>query len=258
MLSKTGWLRAALVAAVPLTLGASSAFATPVVDPTTCEILSGGTATCSPASAVAPSAGLYMLYVQNGDDDTPRITSGSVTINGTMVLTDSSFATGRELIIRPVMLLAGANTVSVTINGDTGQYVSYTILPRTERLLLTMGRLLVPWANANGLQIDLKNGSHVGNRYYRVVFYNPDGTYAADSGPLVLAPRASLSQAVSTFLVNGNASWADGSIEIFYAGGGRGRLRGQVVTTEQGVSTIVPIDLAGSRVIDPLLPGRRE
>jgi hypothetical protein len=257
MTSNMKWLRATLVAGVAIGLGASSALASPVVEPFTCEILTGGTATCSPSSAVAPSAGVYELYVQNGDDDTPRITSGSVTINGSVVLSDTAFESGRELMLRPVVLLAGVNTVSVTINGDTGQYVSLTILPRTERLLSVTGRLLVAWADAANLQIDLKNGSHVGSRHYRVVFYNPDGTYAADSGSLVLAPKASLSQAVSTFLVNGNTSWANGSIEIFFAGGGRGRLWGQVVATEGGVSSIVKMDQAGSRLFDPLNPARR-
>ena len=257
MFSKIGWPCAALVATLALGLSATSAQAQPVVAPFDCEILTGGTATCSPSSANAPAGGTYILYVQNGDDDTPRVISGSVSINGTEVLTDSAFAPGRELIIRPVVLLSGANTVSVTINGNPGQYVALTILPRTERLLSVTGRLLVSFADATNLQIDLKNGSHVGERDYRVVFYNTDGTYAADSGPLSLAPRASVSSPVSSLLKNGDTGWSTGSIEVFFAGAGRGRLWGQVVATEQGVSSIVKMDEAGSRLFDPLNPGRR-
>jgi hypothetical protein len=259
MISLKGKLRAALALCGLMGAFAVTAAADPVLEPFTCEIVTGTTATCpTDPTFSSPSAGIFELWVENGDNETPRVTSGSVTVNGTVVLSDAAFAAGRELIAHPVTLLAGNNTIGVTVNGDPGQFLTVMILHRGQRPDLTIGRLLVPYAVSSNLVLDLKNGSHDGGRGYRVVFYDAAGNYAADSGHLTLAPRASLSQAVSTFIVNGG--WTAGSIEIFYAGRGRGRLFGQVSTTDPttAVSSIVTMSHAGSRVLDPHDLARRQ
>ena len=99
--------------------------------------------------------------------------------------------------------------------------------------------------------LDLKNGSHAGQRGFRVAFYDGSGHPVASSNRIVLAPRGSLSQPVSSFIVNG--SWTAGSIEIFYAGRGRGRMFGQAATTDDttSISSIVEIQHAGARYLSP-------
>jgi hypothetical protein len=262
MASHSGWLRAALAAAFATAVGATSAIADPIVGPFTCTILTGGTNTCT-ATGSAPTTTWYHLWVQNGDDDTPRIVSGDVMVNGTTEITSEGFALGQDLMQRWVHLSAGPVTVQVTINGNTGQYVGTTLLPQADALTVTQGRLLVAYADAANLTIDLKNGSHKGARSYLVVFYDVNGNYVADSGtigleggtPGPLPVRGSITNPVASFIQNG--TWTSGSIEVFYSGAGRGRLWGQVVTTEAGVSTIAKMDEAGSRLIDPLNPQRR-
>jgi len=253
MLCTSGWFRAALSASAFLALGARDAAADPILDPMTCEIVTGTSATCpADPNFTSPAAGVFTLWVQNGDDGANLVASGSITINGTVVVNDAIFARGRSLFARPVTLLAGTNTISIVINGDPGQFITVLILRRGERPNVTIGRLLLPYSAAAGLVLDLKNGSHAGHRRYRVVFYDTSGHYVADSGHLLLAPRASLSQDAGTFAVNGGP-WTNGSIEIFYAGRGRGRLFGLAVSTDAttNVASIISLDHAGARLLDP-------
>jgi hypothetical protein len=247
------WMRTVVAAGVLTGAGALTTWADPILDPMTCEIVTGTSATCpADPNFTSPSAGIFALWVQNGDDGAEMVSSGSISVNGAMVVGDAAFASGRPLFARPVSLLAGNNTLSITINGDPGQFVTVMILRRGERPDVTIGRLLLPYSSATNLVLDLKNGSPVGGRRYRVVFFDTTGSYVADSGYLLLGPRASLSQDATAFMVNGG-SWTSGSIEVFYAGRGRGRLFGLAASTDAttGIGTIVALEHAGSRVLDP-------
>ena len=201
---------------------------------------------------VAPAPGRFLIWVQNGDDDGSRVSGGSITLNGVTVAGDADFQQPRELFAKVVTLQAGGNSLSVTLTGETGSFVTVVIVGPRERPILTVGRLLLPYASASpNLQLELKNGSHGGNRSVRVHFYDATGALVATSDRIVLAPRASLSLAVADVVKSG--SWSEGSIEVFYAGHGRGRVFGQVATTNAAtsISSIVPLQHAGSRVRDP-------
>jgi hypothetical protein len=151
-----------------------------------------------------------------------------------------------------VHLQAGGNSISVTLSGETGSFLTVVIVGPRERPLLTVGRLILPYGTASpGLQLELKNGSQGGARSLRVHFYDPSGALVAYSDRLLLAPKASLSEALAGLVQHG--SFSEGSIEVFYAGYGRGRVFGQVATTNSatGISSLLPLQHAGSRVRDP-------
>lgn len=198
------------------------------------------------------TGGRFVLWVQNGDDDGNRVSSGSISVNGTGVATDADFQQPRELFAKVVSLAAGGNSISVTVGGETGSFITVVVVGPKERPFFTVGRLLLPHGSASpGLELELKNGSHGGARSVRVHFYDDGGSLVAASDRLLLGPKASLSEAISGVIQSG--SWTEGSIEVFYAGFGRGRLFGQVATTNAatGISSIVPLQHAGSRVRDP-------
>lgn len=250
MHSTTWPLRAALILGAALALGASPVAAEPVFGPNTYENLTGGSDVHSETFASA-AAGTFALWVHNGDDGGGDAAGGSIVLNGATVAQDSDLAGGEPFVVKKVALLAGSNEMTVTVTGDAGSFVTVMILPLSERPHVTIGRLLLPYANAAGLVLDLKNGAHGGQRHYRVVFYDAAGNYAASSNRLVLGRRGSLSQDAGSFIVNG--SWTEGSIEIFYAGRGRGRMFGQATETDpiSGVSSIVEIEQAGARLLTP-------
>jgi hypothetical protein len=201
---------------------------------------------------VTASAGRYVLWVQNGDDDGNRVSSGSISLNGSTIAGDADFAHPREYFAKAVRLLAGGNSLSVTLDGEPGSFLTVVIVGPRERPFFTVGRLLLPHGSASpGLQLELKNGSHGGTRSVRVHFYDAAGALVGASSRLLLEPRASLSEAVSGLIQNG--SWTEGSIEVFYAGYGRGRVFGQVATTNAatGLAGLLPLQHAGARVRDP-------
>ena len=229
------------------------AAAEPVFGPTTYEITDQTTYSESFAS---PSAGNFILWVQNGDDGDSGVSSATVTLNGVNVVMASDFG-DKDLFGKKVALLAGDNSLSVSLSGDSGTFLTLMILPKGERPNVTIGRLLLPYASTTNLVLDLKNGSHAGQRSFRVAFYDGAGNPVASSNRIVLAPRGSLSQSVSSFIVNG--SWTAGSLEIFYAGRGAGRMFGQAATTEDatGISSIVEIQHAGARYLSPFDQGKK-
>jgi len=240
-------LRAALILAGLIAAAARPAAADPIFGPTTYEVTDQ---TLYNETFTSPAAGNFTLWVQNGDDDDNGVTSATVTVNGVNVVTAADFG-NKDLFAKKVSLLAGNNSLSVSLSGDTGSFLTLMILPRLERPNVTIGRLLLPYATTTNLVLDLKNGSHGGSRSFRVAFYDESGNPVASSNRLVLGPRGSLSQAVSSFIVNG--SWAAGSVEIFYAGRGAGRMFGQAATTDDAtsISSIVEIQHAGSRYLSP-------
>lgn len=240
-------LRAALILTGLTALPALPAAADPVFGPTTYEI---SDQTVFSETFASPAAGNFALWVQNGDDGDGGVASATVTLNGVNVVTPADFG-NKDLFAKKVALLAGDNSLGVSLSGDPGAFLTLMILPRNERPNVTIGRLLIPYASTTNLVLDLKNGSHGGSRSFRVAFYDGSGAPVASSNRIVLPPRGSLSQAVSSFIVNG--SWAAGSIEIFYAGRGMGRMFGQAATSDDatGISSIVEIQHAGARYLSP-------
>jgi hypothetical protein len=247
-------VRTALRAVAALSLLALPTFAgaEPVFGPTVYTKTASGAPDLYTDPIAAAASGRCFLWVQNGDDDGGRVTSGTITVNGVTVAGDSDLQGPREFFVKAVQLQAGGNSLSVTLNGETGSFITVLVLRPKERPFLTVGRLLLPYATASpNLQIELKNGSHGGARSVRVHFYDTQGALVATSGRLVLDRRASLSAAVADLVAGG--SFTEGSIEVFYAGPGRGRVFGQVATTNAptGIAGIVAFQHAGGRVRDP-------
>ncbi len=93
--------------------------------PTQYAVSSGSSTTHSgsitlPATAAAP----YRVYVVNGaSDGTQRVTSGSVTLNGTQIVTTSELTTAVGSLTK-VVTLNPSNTLGVTVNGSVGRYVT--------------------------------------------------------------------------------------------------------------------------------------
>jgi hypothetical protein len=241
-------IRAALILAGLGAAAARPTAAEPVFEPVTYEITDR---TVYDDTFTSPLAGSALLWVQNGDDGDSSVSSATVTLNGVNVVTASDFGGGGELFARKVDLLAGANSLSISLSGQPGAFVTLMILPRGERPDVTIGRLLVPYASTTNLVLDLKNGAHAGQRCFRVAFYDGSGHAVASSNRIVLPARGSLSQSVASLIVNG--SWTAGSLEIFYAGRGAGRMFGQAATTDDisAISSIVEIQQAGARYLSP-------
>jgi hypothetical protein len=247
-------LRVALraVAALAVLILPALADAAPVFGPVVYTKTASGGPDLYTDPFVAPSAGRSVMWVQNGDDGGGRVSGGSISVNGVTVAGDADFQKPREYFARVVTLQAGGNSISVTLTGETGSFITVVILPPGERPFLTVGRLILPYGTASpGMQLELKNGSHGGARSVRVHFYDPAGALVGASGRIVLDPKASLSEPVADLIQNG--SFSEGSIEVFYAGHGRGRVFGQVATTNAstGISDLMPLQHAGSRVRDP-------
>jgi hypothetical protein len=242
--------RAALILFALLALGLRSAAADPVFGPQVyTKVNASGTPDVYTDTFTAPAAGVYALWVQNGDDDGGRISSGSIVVGTTTVAGDVDFQRPHEFFRKPVTLAAGSNQIQVTLNApDPGSYITVVILRASEQPDLTVGRILLPFGSTSqNLVLDLKNGAHYYNRSVRIHFYDPTGALVATSDRLVLLPRASLSQTAASLITTG--TWTEGSIEVFYAGRGRGRLFGMAATTDptSSISSIVPLQHAGSR-----------
>lgn len=211
----------------------------------------------------SPAAGSFVLWVRNGDEDGHRVSSGSIDVNGATVVTTSDFNQQVRLIVKPVNLVAGANNITVTLTSQPGSFITVLITPMACRPEGTVGRLVLPWATAPNLVLALKNGSHEYPREFRVVYFDPAGNPVATSGRRFLPPRASFSAPAVALITEG--SWAQGSIEVFYAGRGPGRVFGQAVSTDAmtGVASIMHLLDAGHNRIDAApprlpLPGIRD
>lgn len=233
-----------------LFLAAGPAVAAPVFGPELYVRTSG--ALDAYTDSFASSGGPQVLAVVNGDDGGNRVTSGSVVLNGVTVVSSADFqgSTGTFIGVG-VNLVPGTNTLSVSLDSEPGSFLTAVILPPGELGDLSVGRLILPWAQASGLVLDVKNGSHHSGRRVRFVFYDADGNAVAASDKLHLAPRAGLSDAATSLITHG--SWSEGSVEIFYCGFGRGRLFGLAVPSDAstGVSSIVALQHAGFRRFGP-------
>lgn len=191
-----------------------------------------------------PAAGLYALWVHNGDDGGGRVAGGSIVLNGgATVATNADFA--QDFFRKPVALIAGTNSISVTITGDAGSFITVGIVPFNTNAEANLGRLILPYASdpAN-LVLELKNGASR-DRKVKVHFYNPAGDLVASSGLISVPARGSLSQTAQSLITSG--AWTEGSIEVFWAGRGGGRLFGQAALKEAStqIASVVPLQVAG-------------
>lgn len=242
-------LGAAALACV-LGLAATPAAAQPVFGPETYVRTTGQQDVYTDTFPFAAQATLP-LWVHNGDEGGHRVSSGSIAINGQTVVTPSDFGQQVALFARPAPLVSGVNTITITLGGDPGGFITVWIPHPYRPYHATLGRVLLPFGQAQGLVLDLKNGSHDHPRGFRVVFFDPAGAPVASSALLRLPPRASLSVPAVQLIDNG--AWTVGSIEVFYSGPGIGRLFGQAVETDAhtGVSSIVELQQAGHRLVEP-------
>jgi RHS repeat-associated protein len=72
----------------------------------------------------ATAAPPFRLYVVNGaNDGTRRVTSGSVTLNGTAVVSTSELTSAVGSLLKDVTLLS-SNTIGVVVNGPVNSYVT--------------------------------------------------------------------------------------------------------------------------------------
>src|SRR5262249_41654034 len=116
-ISPRSWVTAALAGA--LALAALPSAANPVFGPDVFpKISTSGTSDVYTANVTIPANGFYMVWMHNGDEGSDRITSGSVTLTGTTLITaanDMSFQQAREFFWRPVFLVSGSHTLTVTL-----------------------------------------------------------------------------------------------------------------------------------------------
>ena len=244
--------RAAFILGALLALAALPAVADPVFGPELyTKVNPSGTPDVYTDTVSAPTAGIYMMWMLNGDDDGEQITSGSVAIGTTTIFGDLDLQRARLLQNKPIKLAAGANQLTVTLNApDPGSFLMLLVTRLAEKPDFVAGRILLPYGDASAnIVLDLKNGAHYYDRHVKLHFYDEAGALVATSDRFSMDPRASLTKAATDFITSG--AWSKGSIEIFYAGRGGARLFGQATTAENGVSSIVPLQQAGSHRRDP-------
>jgi hypothetical protein len=193
------------------------------------------------------------LLVFNGDDELDsRVTSGSITLNGSTIVDSSELNETVERIIKRVDL-EDNNTMQITLDGAPGGYIIVMIVKDRRNIPeFTAGRIQLAWtsiADANvTTSLRLKNGSPRFPRHFKVRFFNEDGSFAAASNRLELPPHGSLNSALTSFLPVG-ATWLMGSVEIVFVGPGGGRVLGFGIQTNTALQTetSVPLQNGGLR-----------
>ena len=216
----------------------------PVYGPQTFENLDeGGNAFEESFQVEAP--GRYILYVRNGDDESSRVASLAITVNGETVVDAIDLEQTRGMR-EPVELPEGANGLTVEITGPAGSFVTVAIAPPDGPPVFVHGRLLLPWGRSDGeraLALALKNGSPRFARVVRIVFFMPDGSVGATTPRIPIPPRGSLAFPVAE-IVEGT-DWQFGSVEIFYTGRGTARLFGSARHIGANQSDVQSLEHAG-------------
>lgn len=194
-----------------------------------------------------------MVWIQNGDGDGNRTSSAEVDINGAPVTVPSDFTKNLDLIAKAVALPKGTANLAVTMSGEEGSSITIVIMVQGNRPDIAVGRLLLPYASANGLTISLKNGARHARRVH-ILFYDDAGTVVGASDRIDLPGHGSLSKSVADLLAQG--AFTAGSIEVIWAGPGVGRVFGQATVKDDltGVQSVVEMQHAGYKRIDPLDP----
>jgi hypothetical protein len=239
----------AVLAAAAIIIAAEPAAASPVFGPEIyTKVQPNGTPDVYSDTLTIPANGYYAIWFQNGDDGGDRITSGSVVIGTTTVASDVQFQAPREFFSRVLYLKSGDVPLTVTLNQpEPGAYVGLAITPIAEKFDLTVGRLLLPYADATDTSLVLKNGSHHHNRRFRILYYDAAGALQASSDRLTLGPRANTAGTATSFITSG--SWTSGSIEVFWAGRGGARVFGTATTIDpsSSVKSLLELEHAGYR-----------
>jgi len=240
------------MAALALGLGVRPAAASPIFGPEVyVKVQPAGTPDVYSDSITVPAAGVYLVVIQNGDDGGGRITSGSVVVNGTTVANDVQLGGPREFLGRHVALKAGTLPLTVTLNDPgPGAFLSLVVLPVAEKWDFTVGRLLLPYANATDTTLVLKSGATLHDRRLRINYFDPAGTLQATSDRITLAPQANIAGSAASFITTG--SWTSGSITVFWAGQGPARVFGTATTVDPTSSEkgLVELEHAGYRSRD--------
>ena len=240
------------VAALALGLGVGPAAASPIFGPEIyVKVQPAGTPDVYSDTITVPAAGLYLVVIQNGDDGGGRITSGSVVVNGTTVANDVQLGGPREFFERHVALKAGTLPLTVTLNDPAaGAFLTLVVLPIAEKWDFTVGRLLLPYADASDTTLVLKSGAALHDRRLRINYFDSAGTLQATSDRITLAPQANVSGTAASFITTG--SWTSGSITVFWAGQGKARVFGTATTVDPTSSEkgLVELEHAGYRSRD--------
>ena len=235
---------------------AAPAFADPdvVLSPQTFELTTEETATFT-ETLTAEQDGGYLLFLRNGDQESSQVTDVTVQINGEAVIASGDLEPGRPGLRKIVELQAGDNEMVIEVEGPPGSFVTLAV-GRPDRLpVFVHGRMLLPWGRDDddrALVLALKNGSNLFPRSFRVVFFRPNGEVAATSERLPLPPRGSVALTVEELI--GDADWQVGSVEIFYAGRGAGRLFGsarQLSADPLITAETQPLEAAGLQIFRP-------
>lgn len=193
------------------------------------------------------------LVVFNGDDELDsRVTSGSITLNGSTIVDPTELNETVEKIIEPVDLLAD-NAMQITLDGEPGGYIIVMVVDdRKDLPEFTAGRIQLSWTSIVDPNVTtslrLKNGSPRFDRRFKVRFFNEDGTFSAASDKQTLSPHGSVNAALTSYLPVGS-TWQTGSVEIVFVGRGGGRVLGFGIQTNGSLQTetSVPLQAGGHR-----------
>lgn len=201
-----------------------------------------------------PAAMNVVVWIQNGDGEGgSRTSSARVEINGQKVAGPSDFNKQVDLVAKVVALPKGTATLDVEMASTPGSVITIIVMPQGTRPDFTVGRLVLPYASSTGTTLSLKNGSKE-SREVKVMFFAEDGTPVAESDRFEIPAHGSLSRNLTDLITQG--AFTNGSVEIFYVGAGFGRLFGQATVHDAitGVDSMVEVQHAGTKRIDPLDP----
>lgn len=174
-----------------------------------------------------------------------RVTGGSISINGNLVVTPSELNAQRPVVQKPIMLEPGTKTIDTVIHGDPGSFITVALwqVPPLSPVLCA-GKLVLPYGTIqgdNGLILYIRNNNFLHPRLLRLLFFEPDGTPSGMS-ELLTIPRSGVlklrPEEVNTIL----PSWIEGSIDIIWMGRGRIDLNGYAVQIDPlGRKTVLPL-----------------
>jgi hypothetical protein len=232
-----------------LALGAGPAAAAAIFGPEIyTKVQPAGTPDVYTDSITVPASGLYVVWIQNGDDGGGRITSGSVVVGTVTVASDPLLKGPREFFAHVVALKAGSVPLTVTLNDpDPGSFLALAVAPVADRFDITVGRLLLPYADSTDTNLVLKNGAPLHDRHLRIHYFDSNGVLQASSDRMTLAPQANVSGSAASFITTG--SWTSGSIAVFWTGQGPARVFGTALTADPTSSQkgLVEMEHAGYR-----------
>lgn len=174
-----------------------------------------------------------------------RVTNGSISINGHLVVTPRDLNSQRPVVQKPIMLEPGTKTIDTVIHGDPGSFITVALwqVPPLSPVFCA-GKLVLPYGTIqgdNGLILYIRNNNFLHPRQLRLLFFKPDGAPAGMSELLTIPRNGVLKlrpEEVNTIL----PSWIEGSISIIWMGRGRIDLNGYAVQIDPlGRKTVLPL-----------------